>query len=526
MSLKKQQRFTFMACSLILGLSSLELFAGSKNNEPPVRFEIEESRPSFVLDSRYLSFSIDVAYLLGIKFWDPSENKPKKPDLSNGLLRELTQALSPAYLRIGGTDADRIFYQIDEKLEPQVASKYAGVMTAKEWDSIQDFLSATHTELIFTVNAGPGPRDSGGNWQPSQFQKLLEYTRDHGYRVGLWEFGNEVNAYWLAHGLKNQLSAEHYARDYGLAKQTLDQVLPVQKLAGPASAFWPVLGEPIWPLTPILKKFLMKSSKPVDVITWHFYPTESRRCSFAMRPASLENFTEIKTFDEIRKWGLKIRKWRDQYQPLAQVWLGETGPAQCGGEPGLSDRFISALWWLDELGSAAALGNSVVVRQSLIGSDYGLLRASDLNPNSDYWSSLLWKKIMGERVLAVKSFTTDPSSRIYAHCTSLSSEFYQKGAVSLLLINLSKDHSQDISLDRFSASSWLEWRLSALHLLSDQMELNGKTLGLIGQSLPSLNPRVRQDVTSKTRHSSVLTLKPLSAAFLVFPGADFPACRD
>ena len=68
--------------------------------------------------------------------------------------------------------------------------------------------------------------------------------------------------------------------------------------------------------------------------------------------------------DEAGHWAGKVNGWRDRYAPGKAVWLGETGNAQYGGEPGLSDAYLGGLWWLDQLGLMARLGQEVVVRQS------------------------------------------------------------------------------------------------------------------------------------------------------------------
>ena len=64
---------------------------------------------------------------------------------------------------------------------------------------------------------------------------------------------------------------------------------------------------------------------------------------------------------------------RDAYQPSADAWLSETGNAQCGGEPIILYRFAPSFWWLDQLGVLAKHNVKVVVRQTLAGSDYGLV---------------------------------------------------------------------------------------------------------------------------------------------------------
>src|SRR5919201_613535 len=100
------------------------------------------------------------------------------------------------------------------------------------------------------------------------------------------------------------------------------------------------------------------------------------------------------------RWAQLVERARTQYSPGAEVWLGESGNAQCGGEPGVSDALAGTLWWVDQLGALARRGQRVVFRQTLVGSDYGLLDDQTLDPRPDYWASILWKRVMGTKVLS------------------------------------------------------------------------------------------------------------------------------
>lgn len=56
----------------------------------------------------------------------------------------------------------------------------------------------------------------------------------------------------------------------------------------------------------------------------------------------------------------------------------------------------------------------IVIRQTLYDGWYSLIDHK-LNPLPDYWLSLLYKRLVGQRALAVTS--TDTSVRVYSHCT-------------------------------------------------------------------------------------------------------------
>ena len=56
----------------------------------------------------------------------------------------------------------------------------------------------------------------------------------------------------------------------------------------------------------------------------------------------------------------------------------------------------------DQLGMAATTGHGAMCRQCLVGGNYSLLDQNDgFNPNPDWWSALLWKRLMGATMLAV-----------------------------------------------------------------------------------------------------------------------------
>lgn len=52
------------------------------------------------------------------------------------------------------------------------------------------------------------------------------------------------------------------------------------------------------------------------------------------------------------------------------IRVGETAGSLCGGQPGVADRFIDSLWWMDQLGLLGLSEQTTgQVRQTLSGSD-------------------------------------------------------------------------------------------------------------------------------------------------------------
>jgi hypothetical protein len=434
---------------------------------------------------------------------DQGEARPAL-DFGDARLRALTRALAPAYLRIGGTDADRLVYDVAGG--PVAAPPGTFVLSAAHWDALTAFARALGLEVLFTLNAGPAARDASGDWRPDSARALLEHARRRGDPIAAWELGNEPDIYWNAFGWSHHVSGETYARDFA----RLRALLSGARSAGPASAYWPLVGELIGP-TALLPEFLAATETPPEIVSWHYYPQQSRRCSVAVRRVRTGRPLDPAELDEFARWSERVRSARDRHAPRAALWLGETANAQCGGEPGVSDRFVGVLWWLDQLGLAARLGNAVVVRQALVGSEYGLLDAPALAPRPDYWASLLWKRRMGERVLAVRTAGENAYLRAYAHCA-----LEPAGAVSLLLLNVHPSRPADAVLEGVAAGSARIQRLDAPSLGADVLRLNGEPLALRDGRFPALD-------RFAPAPAGALRLAPASAAFVELP-TPVPAC--
>ncbi|KAK3721868.1 hypothetical protein QZH41_011505, partial [Actinostola sp. cb2023] len=93
--------------------------------------------------------------------------------------------------------------------------------------------------------------------------------------------------------------------------------------------------------------------------------------------------------------------------------------------------------WMDKLGLAARLGAEIAVKQTFFHGNYALVD-DGLNPTPNYWLSLLHKRFVGQKVLNVKNGLDEKRIvRVYAHCTDTKSGQYDRGAVTVMVLNLS-----------------------------------------------------------------------------------------
>ncbi|HJL20389.1 MAG TPA: hypothetical protein RMH99_32275 [Sandaracinaceae bacterium LLY-WYZ-13_1] len=463
------------------------------------------------VDPRFLSVAIDSAQLVGGTFWDPSGEStgttgdhPVPPyDFASPKVRRLASALAPALLRLGGTDADMVYYDLSDDPVEEPPEGYEAVMTRAQWDGVHDFLDATGYDLMFCLNAGPGPRDADGAWDPAQARALMAHAAAEGQGVAVWELGNEPNGFRLIHGIDPDPAG--HAAAYETLAALRDELAPDARLAGPASAWWPTSGE----LGRFYPDFVDAGGlDPVEIVTWHYYPQQSRRCPVRTTPAEPTTMLQPENLAEVEVWAEEVEA--AVTDPDDEVWLGETGGAQCGGEPGVSDRFVGSFWWADQLGRMARRGQRVVVRQTLSGGTYGLLDDASLDPRPDYWTSVLWRRTMGTRVLAAS--TEDPALMAYAHCAAGSRE----GAVAVVLLNVTLDQGVVVDLPGLGATR--EVYLADGPLYEPGYVLNGEPLEAAEDgTLPAIAPVLEED-------DAPLRLPPTSLAFVVFPDASAVAC--
>ena len=203
-----------------------------------------------------------------------------------------------------------------------------------------------------------------------------------------------------------------------------------------------------------------------------------------------------------------------------EIWAGEVGPHNGDGGPGdgrlgncsgnrVCGRFGSVLWYADSLASKAVTGYAAYFRQDLIGADYGLVNFTSLAPAPDYWLLVLWRRLIGTRVLDIASPPADPLVRAYAFCGASA-----PGTAVLLFVHLGAAPAcvnppgiADPTQDR------LEWTLTPTDgtVESQGVALNGGAplaLGA-GGTLPPLSGRAVPSTTA-------IALPPLSVTIAEF----------
>ena len=449
-------------------------------------FDSGETSPDF------LGVAIDAAMLTGGDWWSGDTTLPRPIDLTDPDLLRWSQLLQPDWVRLGGTEADRLWWQVDTET---VAEPNLSQSDLNHFLTFVDWLDA---RPMITVSTGPRVRNQG-EWQPDQLKRLIDWLPPN-YN-GVLEFGNEPGAHWLMFGLGHQFGFEQYGQEFQAARQIAAPI----PLAGPANAFWPEVGEPLRAIVGTSRTFLESGINP-DIFTWHYYPTQSDRCGVRTEGAEWESLLDVETLDEFTRQAKRVQGWIHRYSPNTQLWLGETGPAQCGGVDRLTNRFGSSLWWLSHLGIAAETGQETVIRQSLMGGDYALLAyRQNYSPNPDFWAQVLWQRLMGSKWVSVIGYGS--TLRAYAHCHPT-----EAGTLTLLTVNLNE---RPVSLALPTRSEVRSITVTSLGLDSRLVQVEGR--------LPETLDWDREDPLPWQMLSPEGDQPGHSYRFTLFP--DHPYCR-
>lgn len=502
------------AIAFCINLSVLVLFVKYQSGERCYVTINEHQKVTTILPDNFLSIGIDASE---IQDYD-------KIDLSNPRIRELAVALSPARLRLGGTMSDRlIFSKNDNQISCEKPcpkenhSKHCTiikklckheilpffVMTGSKWSAINEFCNATDLKLLFTMNVLL--RDEHG-WNDHNAKELLDYSKQRQFDVD-WQLGNEPNSF--KHVFNETITPKMLAHDFEKLRKLLNHWgYKKSLLVGPDTT----RPQPTRPDCLIyMDEFLGNGSHFIDVRSWHQYYLNSRT-------ATLEDFWNPDTLDLLKGQIEEMNNITDKYKQIP-MWLTETSSSYGGGAPGLSNSFAGSPLWIDKLGLSAKHNITTVIRQSFIGKYYGLI-SEDLEPLPDWWLSVLYKKLVGNKVLKVKC-KCSRFQRMYAHCTSRSYT-NDTSAVTIYAINLEMKkarfflngtalHGENYNIDEFIVSAPSNNRKSKIVLL------NGWPLHY-ESPLPDFQPR-------RHNYGMHISMPPYSIAFWVIKNTSIKVCK-
>ncbi|CAG6017209.1 unnamed protein product [Menidia menidia] len=424
---------------------------------------------------------------------------------------------------------------------------FCGFFPARSLDKLYNFADCAGLHLILGLNALH--RNPDNSWNTSSTLSLLKYSAGKKYNIS-WELGNgqyrsirmlpstllfkiykatlcawtipltpKPNAYRSMVG--RAVNSTQLAQDYTRLRTLLHSVRYYHR----AHLFGPNAGRPRKNAMLLLDGFMKNAGSVVDAVTWQHYYMDGR-------VNKAEDFLKTRLLDTLTEQITKVTKVVNTHTPGKKVWLGGLAPAWTGGISNLSDTYAAGFLWMNTLGVAAVQGMDVILRHSFF--DYGYTHLVDqhFNPLPDYWFSLIFKRLVGPRVLAVRvaGLQRKPQPgrvirdklRIYAHCTSYNNHNYVRGSITIYIINLHRSRKKIKlagTLRNKTVHQFLLQPYGPDGLRAKHVQLNGEKLIMRdNETFPELKPKT-------LRAGRTIAMPPMTIGFYVIKNINAYACR-
>jgi heparanase 1 len=494
------------------------------------------------IDERYQSYNVEMLEVTGGKFWKPY-NEIGKPgaqssatsgsetqsndtpagmsadlyqyrpplDLTNRRLRAMAQALGPAYMRISGTWANTTYFADTDRPPKDPPKGYGGVLTRQQWLAAISFSRAVDAPIVTSMPTGTGTRGADGLWLPDQARRWLAFTKANGGTIAAAEYMNEPTFASMG-GAPKGYDAGAFGRDFRVFDEFMRKEYPGTKLLGPgsvgeANTDWAVATGGYGNMAVLPAAELASSTADADAFSYHHYGAVSKRCAAMGHQTSADQALSEDWLGRTDQTLAYYRGVRDKAMPGKPFWNTETADTACGGNP-WAGTFLDTFRYLDQLGRLARQEVDVVIHNTLVASDYGLLDENTFEPKPNFWGALLWRRFMGTTVLDA-GFANRAGMHIYAHCLR-----GVPGGVAILVLNTDRQKASSLGLPAAANRH----TLTAANLTDKAISLNRTQLRLgSNNALPTM--------TGQPTAVGQIAFAPASITFLAVPSAKNEACQ-
>lgn len=461
--------------------------------------------------------AVPPSYLgLSTEYWALPLWSAYTPLLERALSLMHVAGTGPLILRVGGDSADHSFWDPNAVPMPQ----WAFTLRPRWLAQASELVRGLGLKLILDLNLITDSPASAAQWA-----RAAKAGLPRGSIIG-FEVGNEPDIYtranWLAitagprfagrqfagRPLPGALTVSDYVRDFHAYATALDQVAPHVMLSGPALAN-PVMHR-AW-----VSSLIAGGGRSLGMVTIHRYPYSgcaSRRFSRSyatigrlLSPAATTGMAGdlVRVVDAAHDAGLALR-------------MTELNSVNCGGRPGVSNAFATALWAPDALFAllrAGVDGINLHVRANTINAPFALTPAG-LQARPLLYGLILFTRALGPRAQLVRLSSRHPRAANFAAWA------VRVGSNTLHVVLIDKGRrSVRVSLRLPARSTASVQRLVAPSATSQTgVTLGGQSLGADGHWQGGA---ARQTVTPRSG-SYTVQLRRQSAALLsvrVAPGS-------
>lgn len=339
---------------------------------PLVRITVDRSAAGRTVPRDFLGLSFEMSNLLEL-------------DTSGriGSLTGFLRSLGPGVARLGGISSETAVAWSENAERPSWASES---ITPRFLSQIGALMSAVDWRVILSLNLN--------HYDPAAAASETRFARSAmGHRLETIAIGNEPDGYespneQFRHGPWGFPQYETQTLEYLHAIWALTPRMPVAgpDISTPDHTSW-IRGEVHIP--------------NVRLLTAHYYPLNC-----AQHPSIQLMLSPQVRRAETRVLALYANLARALHRPIR---VDETNNVSCGGEPGVSDTYASALWAIDYLVRALQAGLAGInLHDTLSCTGYSPLCspttpgvAHHIHANPEWYALLLASQLSGDRLLPI-----------------------------------------------------------------------------------------------------------------------------
>ncbi|KAL3267909.1 hypothetical protein HHI36_007047 [Cryptolaemus montrouzieri] len=385
---------------------------------------------------------------------------------------KMVRHLSPAYVRIAGPSTEFVKYidSDDKSIESGSNGVDNVIVTPSVWFAINEWFGMANLTPVFGINDA---ETTMGVWNPKSILPLLELS-DTFNLTCLWQLGYDCS---------NKTDVQ-YVEDLKILRHILD-------------AF------------------------PDKKETWKIVASNLRECS--TRQGARKILEQLKNIADYAMWEHSEneienkQKWNDFVRPFVtsernpNVWT-------TGSRSHHPVTFETALEWAKEAGLASKHGFDVILRQP---------RMHEFFVDTPvFWFSLLYKTLVGNIILDMKSLELETNANAFAYCAKNQNNFIHSGAMVIMIVN-EDDREYNCQVRTGTLARSMEVQSYILTAKSDRrtIYLNGERLksSMLNEDKIVFTPKLRR---AKPLNGISFSVPPNSIAFFVLPGAKISICSE
>jgi hypothetical protein len=309
-------------------------------------------------------------------------------DGTAGDLVPLLRALGPGLLRFGGVTADTQVAWVQHGMPAPTWAR--STIGAEQLEGLRRLARGSGWSILLTVGLL--------HYEPNRAAaEVAAAERILGASLAGIEIGNEPDSYVRHHVRPASWGVAGYAAEVDAYRAAIRRAVGAVPIAGPDVSGAGAIKS--WGIEEAMRE------RPA-VLTGHHYPLG---CKLAPPP----------TIERLLSAAIRAREWRSlrEYVRVARSHgepfrMDESNSVSCGGTPGISDTFASALWASGYIGqtlSAGAVGLNLEGNTRncdgytpLCADGVGAARAGHLQPRPIWYALLLARGLAGDQPVAIR----------------------------------------------------------------------------------------------------------------------------